>query len=136
MRASLRMSAHRRVPRTLQVMGVNHYYRSFVSLGRDTSAGAPTQPSPTDLFLRLPLGFLLRASSVDGFEKSDMGWDLTPSSMERLLTEMWERFRVPIIVTESEIADGDEPDDRRARYLAACLGVAINKNMDLRSSKT
>ena len=120
---------------TIDVIGVNHYYRSLVSLERDTSsAEVPAQPSPTDLS-RLPLGLLLRASSVDGFEKSDMGWDLTPSSMERLLTAIWERYRTPIIVTESGIADGDDPDDRRTRYLAACLGVASRlraRGVDLR----
>ena len=67
-------------------------FRSLVSLERNAeTAEAPAQPSPTDLFLKLPLGLLLRACSVPGFEKSDMGWDLTPSSMERLLTCMWDR---------------------------------------------
>ena len=121
---------------TIDVIGVNHYYRSLVSLERETSSSeAPSQPSPTDLFLRLPLSLLLRASSVKGFEKSDMGWDLTPSSMERLLTAMWDRYHVPLIVTESGIADGDDPDDRRTRYLSACLGVASRlraKGVDLR----
>ena len=121
---------------TIDVIGVNHYYRSIVKFGFDAStAEAPAQPSVTDLFLRLPLGLLLRASSVDGFEKSDMGWDLTPTSMEVLLSSMWERYRMPMIVTESGIADGEEPDTRRSRYLAACLSVASrlrDKGVDLR----
>ena len=78
---------------TVNFIGVNHYYRSLVSFGRDTSAAeAPSQPSPTDLFIRLPCRVLLRACSIDGFEKSDMGWDLTPSSMERLLTSIHQRY--------------------------------------------
>ena len=121
---------------TIDVIGINHYYRSFVSLERAAAtAEASAKPSPTDLFLKLPLGLLLRACSISGFEKSDMGWDLTPSSMERLLTSMWERYRIPLIVTESGIADGDEPDTRRSRYLAACLSVASRlraKGVDLR----
>jgi beta-glucosidase len=38
-------------------------------------------------------------------------------------------------VTESGIADGDEPDDRRTRYLTGCLGVAhalLQRGVDLR----
>jgi beta-glucosidase len=110
---------------TIDVLGVNHYYRSLVSFGVDSaSAPKPERPSPTDLFIRLPCRLLLRARAIDGFEKNDMGWDLTPSSMERLLRTLWNRYHVPIIVTESGIADGDDPDDRRTRYLAACFGVA------------
>lgn len=123
---------------SVDVVGVNHYYRSEVSFGlepKGTPGEAPRRSGPTDLFLRLPGGMLLRATPVDGFEKSDMNWDLTPSSMEWLLTALWERFHMPMIVTESGIADGDEPDDRRTRYLAAVLRVASRvreRGVDLR----
>ena len=50
-----------------------------------------------------------------------MGWDLTPSSMEVLLTTLWRRYAVPLLVTESGIADGGEPDTRRVRYMAGVL---------------
>ena len=105
---------------SVDVVGVNHYYRSEVSFGfepKGTPGEAPRRSGPTDLFLRLPGGMLLRATPVDGFEKSDMNWDLTPSSMEWLLIALWERFHMPMIVTESGIADGDEPDDEdRSRH--------------------
>ena len=95
-----------------------------IGLSRRSCAHAEAAPSPTDMYLRLPLGMRLRASALDGFEKSDMGWDLTPSSMAWLLEALWHRFQLPLLVTESGIADGDEPDERRSRYLSACLGVA------------
>ena len=44
--------------------------------------------------------------------------------MRFLLSTLWRRYRLPLIVTESGIADGDEPDERRIRYLASCLGIA------------
>jgi len=122
---------------TVDVIGVNHYYRSEVEFGfsAPAPAGGEKMSGPTDLFLRLPGGILLRASPIPTFEKSDMGWDLTPSSMEWLLTALWERFRLPLLVCESGIADGDIPDDRRTRYLAACLAVAAKlraRGVDLR----
>jgi len=120
---------------TVDLIGVNHYYRSHVTFGMDTSEKGDAVANVADLFIRLPCRLLLRATTIDGFEKNDMGWDLTPSSMETLLRSIWSRHRVPIIVTESGIADGDEPDFRRTRYLAACLGVAsrlIKEGVDLR----
>lgn len=117
---------------TVDVLGINHYYRSVVSF--ETNDGTRT-PGATDLFIPLPLGLALCAMPIDGFEKSDMGWDLTPSSMEALLSSMWKRYRFPLLVTESGIADGDEPDDRRTRYLTGCLGVAhalLQRGVDLR----
>jgi len=117
---------------------VNHYYRSEVFFGWPTgsaSAAAVPKSGPTDLFLRLPFGILLRATPIDGFERSDMGWDLTPSSWEWLLLSLWRRFRVPLLVCEAGIADGEAPDERRTRYLAACLNVAASvreRGVDLR----
>ena len=105
---------------TAEFIGVNHYYRSIVRFGfRDSSM--PSLPSPTDMFIQLPLGLLLRGASVPGFEKNEMGWDLTPSSMEVLLRAMWERYRAPILITESGTADGAVPDQKRTRYVAAIL---------------
>ena len=143
MRIVFWLVGHRRVAQdialmkgTVDAIGVNHYYRSEVYFGRDTSPNeVPRISGPTDMFLRLPGGLLLRALPVEGFEKSDMGWDLTPSSMEWLLEALWKRFHMPLIVTESGIADGEEPDERRTRYLAACLEVAHRarrRGMDLR----
>jgi len=106
-------------------LGVNHYYRAVVRVGRARhDARGDTPLSASDLFIKLPGGIVISASAVEGFEKSDMGWDLTPSSMRFLLSTLWRRYRLPLIVTESGIADGDEPDERRIRYLASCLGIA------------
>ena len=112
-------------PARADFVGVNHYYRSIVKLGwRD--ATVPAVPAPTDMFINLPCNLLLRGAAVPGFEKNEMGWDLTPSSMDRLLLAVWERYHAPIIVTESGTADGDEPDVRRIRYISALL-VAIQR---------
>lgn len=123
----------RRMKGSVDVLGVNHYYRSEVSFEWDLNV--ERKASVSDLFLRFPGGLLLTASAMPGFEKNDMGWDLTPSSMETLLLYLWERYHMPMIVTESGICDGEEPDDRRTRYLSAVLGVAdrlVARGVDLK----
>eukprot|EP00908_Phaeocystis_cordata_P020713 Transcript_3237.p1 GENE.Transcript_3237~~Transcript_3237.p1 ORF type:complete len:347 (-),score=162.90 Transcript_3237:498-1538(-) len=70
------------------------------------------------------------------FEMSDMGWDLTPSSLGVVIGAFWRRHRLPILVTESGIADGDRTDQRRVRYLAGCLRAvhgAIARGADVRA---
>ena len=93
-----------------QVIGVNHYYRSVVGFGinhtffgaKDDGAG----PSATNLFIKLgPVQLAL--TTAPRFEKNDMQWDLTPSSMHRLLLALWERYHVPLFITESGCADGE-----------------------------
>ena len=69
------------------------------------------------------------------FEMSDMGWDLTPSSLGIVIDQFWRRYRLPILVTESGIADGDEHDHRRVRYLSGCLRAvhdALARGVDVR----
>ena len=107
--------------------------RSVVTVTTETFEGR--QAGASDLFLKLPLGLTITAMGMPDFEKSDMGWDLTPTSMEVLLRAMWQRYRMPIIVTESGCADGEAPDTRRTRYLAAVLEVAhrlIAEGVDVR----
>jgi beta-glucosidase len=69
------------------------------------------------------------------FEKNEMGWDLTPSSMIRLLEIFADRYpKVPLIITESGTAD--TTDQLRVRYISAILqqihGLIESKQIDLR----
>ncbi|CAB9508539.1 2H-1,4-benzoxazin-2-yl glucoside beta-D-glucosidase [Seminavis robusta] len=109
-------------------IGVNHYYRSYVQFGRTrgSTTSTPQQASPTDMFIALPVvGMELRATAIANFEKNEMGWDLTPSSMERLLRILADRYpNVPIIITESGTAD--TTDTKRVRYIAAILRAMYN----------
>ena len=107
---------------TVDVIGINHYYRSVVRLTGESMAGRV--PGAGDLFLALPFGYTITALGMDNFEKSDFNWDLTPSSMERFLRVIWARYKMPMMVTESGCADREDPDDRRTRYLAGVFGVA------------
>lgn len=69
------------------------------------------------------------------FEMSDMEWDLCPSSLGKALRSFWQRYKLPLLVTESGIADDDLDDQRRVRYLAGCLRAvhaAIQDGVDVR----
>lgn len=69
------------------------------------------------------------------FEMSDMEWDLVPSSLGKALRTFWKRYRLPLLVTESGIADGNLNDERRVRYLSGCLRAvagAIDDGVDVR----
>lgn len=121
---------------TCDWMGVNHYYRSYVQFGMARQGNdAPQQASPTDMFVVLPFGIELRAAAIPNFEKNEMGWDLTPSSMVRLLEILSDRYpSIPIIITESGTAD--TTDRKRIRYLASLLkqmhSLLEQKRIDLR----
>lgn len=120
---------------TADWIGINHYYRSYVQFTRRDQAASPQQASPTDMFVQLPFGIQLRAAAVPGFEKNEMGWDLTPSSMVRLVQILAERYpKVPIIITESGTADAT--DTKRVRYMAALLSnfhyLMKSSSVDLR----
>ncbi len=69
------------------------------------------------------------------FEMSDMEWDLVPSSLGKALRAFWGRYRLPLLVTESGIADEEQPDERRVRYLSGCLRAvadAIDDGVEVR----
>lgn len=121
---------------TCDWIGVNHYYRSYVQFGRARDTTTSDQKvSPTDMFIALPLRLELRAAAIPNFEKNEMGWDLTPSSMIRLLEIFADRYpTIPMIITESGTAD--TTDHLRVRYIASLLqqmhDLLESKRVDLR----
>ena len=55
--------------------------------------------------------------SYDGFavkkpnEKvNDMGWDMRPIRIEETLVRLYNRYQLPILITENGLADGDDSD--------------------------
>jgi len=83
-----------------------------------------------DMIWYLPFGCTFRAGFDPRFEKSDMGWDMTPSSMLWILTAFSDRYPgVPIYITESGLADSSQPDKKRVRYISGVLR-AIRKALD------
>ena len=90
-----------------------------------THAHTPTRPVPPPY--HLASSPLLCAA----FDR----WDLCPNSLGRALRAFWRRYQLPLIVTESGIADGDAHDERRVRYLSGCLRAvhaALADGVDVR----
>lgn len=55
---------------------------------------------------------------------SDLGWDMQPANIEKVLKELYDRYSLPIIVTENGVADRD--DAYRKWWLSQTL-TAINR---------
>ncbi len=64
---------------------------------------------------------------------SDLGWYMEPSSLERLLIHTWERYHIPLVVTENGLADS--ADAHRTWWIdqtMAALESALQHGVDLR----
>lgn len=58
---------------------------------------------------------------------SDMGWDLSPSNIQFALERLYEKYHLPIIVTENGLADAEDKD--RKWWITQTL-IAMQKAMD------
>lgn len=98
----------------------------------------------TRLSVRLPPGSLSNVmagefDAPDGVETTDMGWQVHPPGFHAVLVESYERFGVPIYVTENGCAAHDDDptggDAQRRRYLLTHLDQvhrAIGDGVDVR----
>ena len=85
---------------TLDFLGINYYFRNFISL--------KAQPP----FVERTFG--------DG-PKSDMGWGIYPAGLSEAMTEAFDRYRLPVMITENGVADA--ADAMRGKYLTDHLGA-------------
>ncbi len=58
---------------------------------------------------------------------SDLGWDLSPENIQFALERLHEKYRLPIIVTENGLADGD--DEQRQWWITQTL-LAMQRALD------
>lgn len=84
-----------------------------------------------------PAGGLLESTQVDmGWEKSDIGWPLTPEGFTRSLVRIKAKYgNLPLYITENGICLNDPQDDRRIVYLdqhLRALARAIAQGVDVR----
>eukprot|EP00327_Prymnesium_parvum_P017933 CAMPEP_0113283758 /NCGR_PEP_ID=MMETSP0008_2-20120614/29630_1 /TAXON_ID=97485 /ORGANISM="Prymnesium parvum" /LENGTH=466 /DNA_ID=CAMNT_0000134513 /DNA_START=91 /DNA_END=1491 /DNA_ORIENTATION=- /assembly_acc=CAM_ASM_000153 len=119
---------------TVNMIGLNHYFREYCAFGYSRQVevykGGDATTGTGDMIWYLPFGCTFRAGFDPRFEKSDMGWDMTPSSMLWILTAFSDRYPgVPIYITESGLADSSQPDKKRVRYISGVLR-AIRKALD------
>ena len=71
--------------------------------------------------------FGYRAHNSELLEVNDLGWDMQPELLEDVLEELWERHRLPILVTENGLADGE--DAKRVTWLKETIG-AMSRALD------
>jgi len=86
-----------RVKRKLDFIGVNYYF--------------------TNRFL----GYKIHNPNE---KQSDLGWDMQPQNIEFVLQRLWEKYKLPIIITENGVADRD--DEFRKWWISQTL-VAMHK---------
>lgn len=55
---------------------------------------------------------------------SDLGWDMQPQNIEFVLERLWEKYKIPLIVTENGVAD--QSDDLRKWWITQTL-IAMHK---------
>ncbi|HEU0266673.1 MAG TPA: family 1 glycosylhydrolase [Candidatus Saccharimonadaceae bacterium] len=52
---------------------------------------------------------------------SDMGWDMQPENLELVLERLWDRYHLPMIITENGLADAD--DEQRGWWLVRSVSA-------------
>lgn len=65
-------------------------------------------------------------------ELSDLGWDVSPENLELALIRLWNKYKLPIMITENGIADCD--DELRQEWILKTINAmqnAINKDVKL-----
>ncbi len=71
--------------------------------------------------------------AVPGYPLSSAGWAIDPGALRMALTDLWEEFQLPIIVTENGVADED--DELRPAYIRDHLRAvadALDDGVDIR----
>lgn len=93
----------------LDWIGLNYYTRNVV---RKTTDGYAVLPGYG--YSCPPAG-----ASKDGRPASDFGWEVYPEGVYNVLKRLWDRYRMPIYVTENGIADAS--DRLRSHFIVSHL---------------
>ena len=106
-------------------IGINYYSRLVVEKAK-TLTGWRVVPG---------YGFACepRGTSRAGRPCSDFGWEIYPEGLYSVLKRFWERYRLPMMVTENGIADAE--DRLRPRYVVqhiAQVHKAVSEGIDVR----
>ncbi|WP_110239608.1 glycoside hydrolase family 1 protein [Nocardioides gilvus] len=126
----------------IDVLGVNYYQGDAVSAVPGPDAGLPW-PGPGGRPVRSPFVGCENLSFPDrGLPKTDMGWDVQPEGLTRLLRRIATDYPAPpLYVTENgaayddEVVDGQVHDEDRRRFVEAHLRAvhdAIAAGVDVR----
>ncbi len=81
-------------------VGINYYSRHLIT---------PTC-NPTAMFGRIGV-----APDVPDERLTDLGWEIFPSGLGDVVAATWQRYHLPIFITENGVADAT--DSKRARFI-------------------
>jgi beta-glucosidase len=100
----------------LDVLGIDYYRRMYVKGG-----------SPIGALAGIPY------DDPNAPQKADNGWEIYPEGMHRALTEAWNEYHLPILVTENGVADA--ADKWRPWFIVShveALQRAVVEGVDVR----
>ncbi len=92
---------------SLTYLGLNHYTSEAVSLN-----------------LHAPGMMFARHEAVPGFPLSGAGWAIDPDAFRLALTDLWQEFALPILITENGVAD--DHDELRPPFLRDHLNAVVD----------
>lgn len=78
------------------------------------------------------MGVELRHRDIDGYGLTDMGWEIHPHGLEKVL-KYSSKLNVPLIITENGIATHN--DNKKIKFIKAHIDIlekCIHKGMDIR----
>ncbi len=108
----------------LDWLGVNYYTRLVVT--SDARLGWRAVPG---------YGFLCQPDSLSltGRPTSDFGWEVYPEGLHKVLSDLYARYKLPLMVTENGIAD--KSDRLRPRFIVSHIHqtfLALKEGVDVR----
>ncbi|HBL16620.1 MAG: hypothetical protein A2X36_16830 [Elusimicrobia bacterium GWA2_69_24] len=102
--------------KTLDFIGVNYYTGIFVRAARLPLFPAGALPGYAELERALgPRLFRLLGGRRGEAPRSDMGWEVVPEGLGRVVRRVWAAYGLPIFITENGVADGT--GELRAAFL-------------------
>lgn len=132
-------------------LGVNYYHGGTVQenrLQKPVKADTQKEFSAIDPYLMQPKDDQAQSPEIPMFnsvanpslKKTDWGWEIDPVGFRIALRQLYEKYRLPMFVTENglgardELKDGQVNDDYRIQYLEAhvqTMKEAITDGVDL-----
>ncbi len=115
---------------TLDFIGLNHYNRWFV-------VPLPVLPPPISAFpcpsfRGIDLRGFLGCPAIEG-DISDAGYEIYPEGIYRVLKELYGRYKMPVLVTETGIATDDAEKRRKfIRESVRNVARAIKEGVEVR----
>ncbi len=110
----------------LDFLGINYYTRIFVARSRLPFAPMGAVPGYAELADRIPgLLFRLAGGRRGDRPRTQMGWEIVPEGLGRVVSRYWEAYKRPILITENGLgdADGSRRGDFIREHLASLAGA-------------